>query len=873
MTDALGVASGGAGLILLGISACQGILTYYKAFRDSQEDIDQMCASMENVAKTLLAIDLIVRQHHFDHNTMAVVESSIKLCAQGLHTLARKLDKIRSTQVDGTLMSRLENTKRRLLYPFKESTLAKLREICHDLKTNLGLAIDALSVHTALITQQRLDIISQNTSALSKTVESVAAEIANVTVNVRSIRMEQDDRLMADIYAWLTPLTPIFRNKHLESLSTKARQDSGAQQLLQDQQFKTWMGSTDTTLWCTGLPGIGKTINASYIIEALRKQSHTGNFGVAYVYFSYKDIEIQTPVNVMASILQQLISDKPSHLSELRSLYTQHTNQKTRPSVPDIVALLLDVVLSFSKVFIIIDALDECTDADDVRFILLTELKKLKHRMCLLVMSRPIPDLEQLLEGAIRLNVEASLIDIKNYLQQRLEGTRSIQRHLADEPSLRDRIVSVVIQKIKGMFLMARLYLDTLVTKTTRRKIKSALETLPEGLDSIYEELMNRVKLQNPQDHAELAMRVLGWIFYAARPLTVIEVQNALAIERGDTCLDDDGIPNRDLLVSVCSGMVMINDSSDTISFVHYTAQEYFQRGGQRLLDHANREIAATCLTYLHFDSFSCCSEEVRGRGEFLKLMQNNPLLSYAAQHWGDHLREASDEETNQQAIELLKDTNRVHLIAWLKAYADNLAKGTYFRPRTQVFGLGLASSFGLTAVASNLINSGSSLHERDSNGQTALHHAVENGHADTAALLLGRGAEVNSRDLAGSSPLHQASTKADETTVKLLILNGADVNAVDGYDATPLYRAAEAGDEAVARLLLDTKADLLAKNSYHQTALHRAADRGHLAIVGLLLKHGADVKAKDHYGYTPFYRAADQGHEDVTSLLRAHMR
>ena len=57
---------------------------------------------------------------------------------------------------------------------------------------------------------------------------------------------------------------------------------------------------------------------------------------------------------------------------------------------------------------------------------------------------------------------------------------------------------------------MARLYLDTLVHKTTRRKIKSTLETLPEGLDSVYEELMIRIKLKNPKDHAELAIKVFG---------------------------------------------------------------------------------------------------------------------------------------------------------------------------------------------------------------------------------------------------------------------------------------------------------------------------------------------------------------------------
>lgn len=207
MVEALGVASGVAGLISLRISACQGILAYYNVFRDSREDIDQMCASMENVAKTLLPIDLTIHQGHFDQNIIAAVESSIILCTQGIHTLKKKLNKIRSTETDSTLKTRLRNTKRRLLYPFKESTLAKLKEICHDLKTNLGLAIDALNVqvsqfntllpimlmissHTAFIIQQRLDILSHLTSAVSKIVGTIAADIANVTVNVGVIRLE-----------------------------------------------------------------------------------------------------------------------------------------------------------------------------------------------------------------------------------------------------------------------------------------------------------------------------------------------------------------------------------------------------------------------------------------------------------------------------------------------------------------------------------------------------------------------------------------------------------------------------------------------------------------------------------------------------------
>jgi ankyrin repeat protein len=417
---------------------------------------------------------------------------------------------------------------------------------------------------------------------------------------------------------------------------------------------------------------------------------------------------------------------------------------------------------------------------------------------------------------------------------------------------------------------MARLYLDTLLNKTTRRKIKAALETLPGGLDSIYEELIVRVKLQNPKDHAELAVKVLGWIFYAARPLTVTEVQHALAIEQGDTDLDEDGIPNRDLLVSVCCGMVMINDSSSTVSLVHYTAQEYFQRSGIRLLDHANRDIASACLTYLQFDSFNREIMDSSSQETVPILLRDYPLVVYAAQHWGNHLRQAADQHAIDQAVELLEDDAKVHIISWIRDYMESQAKGTCFRPRTHVQGLALASSFGLTDVASSLIEVGSRVGEKDSEGQTALHRATANGYPDTVARLLDLGAEVNSKDAIGWSPLHQASARSDEGTAKLLIERGANVDAVDGYNPTPLYRAAESGAERIAKLLLLRRADVHVTNSYFQTVLHRAADNGHVSVVDILLRHGADPTAKDHYGYTPFYRAADQGQEDVTRLLQS---
>jgi hypothetical protein len=142
----LGVVSGVAGLISLGITLCKGVLAYYDAFKGSDDAIDKMCLSMEHVGKTLLVISSTLTRGNFDRATIIMVETSVRSCTQSLDALAKKLEKIRSVRDDGTWKARLKNAKRQTLYPFKESTLVKMREVCDDLKDNLTLAVGALNV-------------------------------------------------------------------------------------------------------------------------------------------------------------------------------------------------------------------------------------------------------------------------------------------------------------------------------------------------------------------------------------------------------------------------------------------------------------------------------------------------------------------------------------------------------------------------------------------------------------------------------------------------------------------------------------------------------------------------------------------------------
>ncbi|KAH8728254.1 ankyrin repeat protein, partial [Phaeosphaeriaceae sp. PMI808] len=149
-----------------------------------------------------------------------------------------------------------------------------------------------------------------------------------------------------------------------------------------------------------------------------------------------------------------------------------------------------------------------------------------------------------------------------------------------------------------------------------------------EALDQAYEHAMERVQGQK-QDFRLLAQRVLFWITCAKRRLTTSELQHALAVEVGMPELDNDNLPQIEVMVSVCAGLVTIDEQSQIIRLVHHTTQDYFERTRKRWFPDAQTDIATTCVAYLSFTSFEtgfCPTDK-----DFEARLQSNILYDYAA--------------------------------------------------------------------------------------------------------------------------------------------------------------------------------------------------------------------------------------------------
>lgn len=136
--------------------------------------------------------------------------------------------------------------------------------------------------------------------------------------------------------------------------------------------------------------------------------------------------------------------------------------------------------------------------------------------------------------------------------------------------------------------------------------IRRALENLPNGLNALdksYHNAMERIQGQKA-GFQKVAKQVLSWIVCAKRPLTTLELQHALAVEVGDSELGEDNLQEIEEIVSVCAGLVTVDEESDIVRLVHYTTQEYFERTQFLWFPEAQTVIATTCVTYLSFDAF-----------------------------------------------------------------------------------------------------------------------------------------------------------------------------------------------------------------------------------------------------------------------------
>lgn len=162
-------------------------------------------------------------------------------------------------------------------------------------------------------------------------------------------------------------------------------------------------------------------------------------------------------------------------------------------------------------------------------------------------------------------------------------------------------------------------------------------------------------------------------------------------------------------------------------------------------------------------------------------------------------------------------------------------------------------------------------LEDRNKEGETALHAAVEGGYLDIVKMCLEKGGKVRSRRANLAHPLHIAAINGYVEIAKLLVDARAKIEARNANHETPLHKAAAFNKFRMVEFLLEKGADIDCFDKDNYTPLLVAASEGHTAVVTLLLQKGANLKVTERHDKTAIFLAAEENRVDTLREILGH--
>jgi hypothetical protein len=142
---------------------------------------------------------------------------------------------------------------------------------------------------------------------------------------------------------------------------------------LGSEQYTRWKTDAASFLWLHGIPGCGKTILSSAIIQDILQQYHDDPTKVVgYYYFAFNDSQKQAAELMVKSLITQLSQYCEKIPTALQSLFSSNSDGQQQPSLDALLQVLRQMIQETPASFIVLDALDECDDRAELLHILET---------------------------------------------------------------------------------------------------------------------------------------------------------------------------------------------------------------------------------------------------------------------------------------------------------------------------------------------------------------------------------------------------------------------------------------------------------------------------------------------------------------------
>ncbi|KAF9873361.1 ankyrin repeat protein [Colletotrichum karsti] len=365
------------------------------------------------------------------------------------------------------------------------------------------------------------------------------------------------------------------------------RVDGTCEWFVKHEYFQDWKESPESKLlWVSADPGCGKSVLARYLVDNVLVSDAAQT--TSYFFFKENFADQKTAVAALCALLRQIFLQQPQLLSPSIIAQFRSDGKTLTESFPSLFEMLIKVsAQSSTQVVCLLDALDECEEGD--RRELTAALSKFYNNS-----SDQEPPLKFILTSRPYIQIQRDFRRLENSwptIHLRGEDDKQIAK-IAKEINIfaRSRINDISeslsleawetkfrkqqIMKTKHRtYLWVKVALDVIenILSFTEDSVKDALRTIPEGLDKLYESIINR------SHDVEKARKLLHVVLSAARPLTLREISVALAMSESHQDYSEIKLePYERLKVTLratCGLFVIIVDGK--IYFLHQTAKEF----------------------------------------------------------------------------------------------------------------------------------------------------------------------------------------------------------------------------------------------------------------------------------------------------------
>lgn len=443
--EAVSLAASIAGLVTLADLVFRAAVKYHKSVKDAPKEVKALVDEVKDLSLLLHNLSLVEYglAAQPDPAAQANARPPKPLHLQQCQNLLRRLQ---SGLPDLEAGSGLQKLQSRLKWPFSISDTKEMLQAIGRHKQTINIALTAQSISKLQICLSR----QEETSSAIQDMKENLREILDIETK---ISLNEDREKILKTFLLVNPRVEFEANKSLRHPMT-------ALWLTESTEFEEWFNNDKSRLWCTGIPGAGKSVIAGAIVdECLQLTQNQPKTALGYFFCTYKNPRTVLPCNVLSTLCYQLALQHEDAFQILEAYYDELHPSPHLPmplKTSRLVEVLHDICEVFSRVYLIVDGLDECGDHTDetVRSMLRVSLATANKNINVALLSRDELMIRKMLEDHFDwIEIEAHTHDIQLYVASELAQLIEEKRLRLKDPSLKDEIVVRLVEGAKGMYV------------------------------------------------------------------------------------------------------------------------------------------------------------------------------------------------------------------------------------------------------------------------------------------------------------------------------------------------------------------------------------------------------------------------------------